>query len=111
LPGQALIEDLEESQWLRAADHTTGRHIVQRTPLLCVEKIAASDLTLTEDRNGDGREGQNVIDPENLPTAPGSRDKQRTMRVGIREQLALLVLLTSMVALAVVSIATVRLPN
>jgi len=50
-----------------------------------------------------------VIDPENLPTAPGPRGNQRTMRIGIREQLALLVLLTSMVALAVVSIATVRL--
>lgn len=33
------------------------------------------------------------------------------MRIGIREQLALLVLFTSMIALAVVSIATVRLPN
>jgi hypothetical protein len=74
--------------------------------MLRVGQIAPSDL---EDRKGDGREGQNVTDPENLPTAPGSRGKQRTMRIGIREQLALLVLLTSMVALAVISIATVRL--
>ena len=44
---------------------------------------------------------------DSATTLVGTSGRQNTMRIGIREQLALLVLLTSMVALAVVSIATV----
>jgi len=70
---------------------------------LRVEIRPQSAITLTED----GREEKGIGHTESFATAPEAWGWQSTMRIGIREQLALLVLLTSMVALAVVSIATV----
>jgi hypothetical protein len=91
-------------------DHRRPNHEAHAA-LLSSEKIGLSDSTSTEDGKGDGREEKDIKPPESFPTAPGFRSKNGTMRIGIREQLALLVLLTSMVALAVISIATVRLSN
>lgn len=72
-----------------------------------IEKRPQSVSTLTED----GREGKTIGHTDSPTTIPGSPGRQCAMRIGIREQLALLVLLTSMVALAVVSIATVSTPS
>jgi hypothetical protein len=58
--------------------------------------------------NKDGTRDEKFIEesPSSSSLVMGRLKRRRTLRVGIREQLALLVLLTSLVALAVVSVAT-----